>query len=188
MLTRLDSIRLDCEKEMSRLQHLQQERMKQEALVKQFENNNEEYVKLTKTVEEKVHSILVDRKELLGRAVLCVIESIRMDPDKYGPLIYCNDDSDNTPPSASPIAAYYNRQYYYPSYTCSGQQQCYLTKDSFKQAYIDMLRKQSEKLFTSLEKMLIDEVIDQYVSKTTLASSLSVLPFDDKQQQKSSAS
>jgi hypothetical protein len=65
--------------------------MKLEAGVRYFENNNEEYVKIRKTVEEKVHSILVDRKELLGRAVLCVIESIRMDPDKYDPLIYYND-------------------------------------------------------------------------------------------------
>jgi septal ring factor EnvC (AmiA/AmiB activator) len=93
----LDSIHLDREKEMARLQHLQQERMNQDALVNHFKNNNEAYVKLTKTVEDKVHSILVDRKELLGRAVLCVIESIRKDPDKYAHLIYYNDD--HTPPS-----------------------------------------------------------------------------------------
>ena len=37
----LDSTRLDCEKEMERLRHLQQQRMKQEALVKHFENSNE---------------------------------------------------------------------------------------------------------------------------------------------------
>ena len=44
----LDSARLDCEKEKAQLQHLQQERMKQEALVRQFENNNEEYAKIKK--------------------------------------------------------------------------------------------------------------------------------------------
>jgi hypothetical protein len=48
------------------------------------------------------------------------------------------------------------------------QQHC-LTKDSFKQPYIDMLREQSEKFFTSLEKMLADEAIDQYVAKTSVA-------------------
>ena len=37
----LDSTRLDYEKEMERLRHLQQERMKQEAIVKHFENSNE---------------------------------------------------------------------------------------------------------------------------------------------------
>jgi hypothetical protein len=47
-----------------------------------------------------------------------------------------------------------------------------------------MLGEQSEKLFTSLEKMLVDEVIDQYAAKTSL-SSLPVLPSDGEQQQKS---
>jgi len=80
MSNRLDLIKLDCEKEMTRLQHLQEERMKQEALVKQYENNNEVNVKITKAFEVKVHSILLDRKKLLWRAILCVIESIKMDP------------------------------------------------------------------------------------------------------------
>jgi hypothetical protein len=34
-----------------------------------------------------------------------------------------------------------------------------------------MLKEESEKLFTSLEKMLLDEVIDQYVSKMSVPSS-----------------
>jgi hypothetical protein len=38
-----DSTRLDCEKEMERLRHLQQQSMKQEALVKRFEKSNEVY-------------------------------------------------------------------------------------------------------------------------------------------------
>jgi hypothetical protein len=161
--------------------------MKQETLVKQFENNNEVYVKITKAFEEKVHSILLDRKELLWRAVLCIIESMRKDPDKYGPLIYYNDDNNvsSIPPQTtiSPIAAYYNRPSYPSSYTNSqGQQdqQDYLTEDSFKQGYIDMLREEAEKLFTSLEKMLLDEVIDQYVSNTP-SPSLPMLPAEQRQ-------
>jgi hypothetical protein len=65
-----------------------------------------------------------------------------------------------------------------------------LTKDSFKQAYIDILKEQPEKLFTSLEKMLVDASIDQYVSKTSIASpsSLPLLPLDDKQRQQKSSS
>jgi hypothetical protein len=42
-----------------------------------------------------------------------------------------------------------------------------------------MLNEQSEKLFTSLEKMLVDEAIDQYVSRT---SSLPMLQLEDKHQ------
>ena len=47
-----DSTRLECEKEMERLRHLQQERIKQEDLVKHFENNNEEYLNIRKTAAQ----------------------------------------------------------------------------------------------------------------------------------------
>jgi len=57
-----DSTHLDYEKEMERLRHLQQQSMKQEAIVKHFKNNNEVYPKIRKTVEGKVHSILSDRR------------------------------------------------------------------------------------------------------------------------------
>ena len=49
-----DSTRLDYEKEMERLRHLQQERVKQQAIVKHFKNSNEVYyIKIRKTVEGK---------------------------------------------------------------------------------------------------------------------------------------
>ncbi|HET7283500.1 MAG TPA: hypothetical protein VFI70_02345 [Nitrososphaeraceae archaeon] len=86
----LDSTRLDCEKEMERLRYLQQQRMKQEALVKRFENSNEVYIKIRKTVEERVINILSNSKILLKLALLSLTESMRKDPDKYSSLIYHN--------------------------------------------------------------------------------------------------
>ena len=165
----LDSYRIECQKEKEELESLQQKRMKQEALVRQFENDNEAYNKIRNIAEEKVTDTLASKKELIRLAIFCVIESIRKDPDKYGPVIYYNDDTNTSsiPSTTSPIAAYYNRQYY-PSYMYRGreqhQQQDYLTKDSFKQDRLDVLKEESEKLFTSLEKMLVEEAIDQYVS------------------------
>ena len=64
------------EKEMERFRHIQQQRMKQEALVKHFENNennNEEYPKIRKTVEEKVISILSNSKILLSSLIKCIL-------------------------------------------------------------------------------------------------------------------
>jgi hypothetical protein len=84
----LDSIKLDCEKEMTELLSLQQQRMKQEALVKHFENNNEKYINIVKTIECKVHNILSTVKVFLQLALLSLIESMRSDPDKYISLIY----------------------------------------------------------------------------------------------------
>ena len=48
-----DSTRLDCEKEMERLRYLEQQRMKQEALVKHFENSDEVYIKIRKPLKKK---------------------------------------------------------------------------------------------------------------------------------------
>ena len=66
--------------------------MKQEAIVKHLENNNEVYyIKIRKTVEEKVISVLSDSKMVLKLALLSLIESMRKDPDKYSQLIYHNN-------------------------------------------------------------------------------------------------
>jgi len=59
-------------------------------------------------------------------------------------------------------------------------------RNSTKQDRLDVLKEESERLFTSLEKMLVDEAIDQYVSKTS-SSSLPLLSFDDKQQGENSS-
>ena len=66
MRQRLDSINLDCEKELAQRDQLYQKRMKLEASVRQFQNNNEEYAKIRNTVEEKVHNILSGRRMVLS--------------------------------------------------------------------------------------------------------------------------
>jgi hypothetical protein len=53
--------------------------MKLEAVVRQFENSNEGYIKIRNTVEQKVHSVLSDRKMVLKLALLSLIESMRND-------------------------------------------------------------------------------------------------------------
>jgi hypothetical protein len=64
---------------------------------------------------------------------------MRNDPDKYGSLIYYNNDN----------------RYYYTSH------------DSFIEACKAMLIEEAQKLYTSMAKRLLNEVIDEYVSKTS---------------------
>jgi hypothetical protein len=163
-----DSIRRDCEKETARLQELQQKRMKQEALVKQFKNNNEEYAKIKKTVEEKVHSILSDRRMVLKLALLSLTDSMKNDPDKYSRLIY-----HNTPPTAA--STWYNSNQYYEAVS-SGQQQYP------SQAYTDMLLDEAEKLYHNVAKDLVDETITDYASSTASSSLLPLLPPPEERQ------
>jgi len=59
-----------------------------EAFVESFQNNNEEYIKITKTVEEKVVCVLSNGKVLLKCALLSITESARNDPEKYKLIFY----------------------------------------------------------------------------------------------------
>jgi hypothetical protein len=56
--------------------------MKLQGLVKHFENNNEEYAKIRKTAEGKVHRTLSDQKMVLKLAFLSLSDSMKNDPDK----------------------------------------------------------------------------------------------------------
>ena len=53
----LESIHLECQQETTRKHQLYQKRFKLEALVRQFENDNEGYLKIRKCVEETVTDV-----------------------------------------------------------------------------------------------------------------------------------
>jgi hypothetical protein len=139
----LDSIKLDCEKETARLQVLQQKRMKQEALVKHFENNNEEYINIVKN-EEKVVSSLSNSKKLLKMAILSLAETMRNDPDKYSSIIHYIDKS----PSMATID-YRPSQHYAVSYMYGPLlEQPHRSQSS----YVDILIDEAEKLYNRIVK------------------------------------
>jgi hypothetical protein len=82
---------LTYKQQAEKLADLQAKKMALEDLVKRFEKNNGEYLKIHQTVKDKVGSILSDGKVLLRLALYSLIESIRNDPVKYGSLIYYNN-------------------------------------------------------------------------------------------------
>ncbi|HET7345123.1 MAG TPA: hypothetical protein VFJ05_04540, partial [Nitrososphaeraceae archaeon] len=53
-----------------------------------FQNNNEEYIKITRAVEEKVLGVLSNGKVLIRYALLSITESIRNNPERYRSLFY----------------------------------------------------------------------------------------------------
>ena len=169
MRQRLDSLNLDCEKELAQRDQLYQKRMKLQDLLRHFENNNEEYTKIRKTAEEKVYSVLSDRKMLLKLALLSLIESMKNDPSKYNRLIFLLMDH-NTPSTAN-----YNSQDYDTS-SYGQQQQQYPS-----QAYTDMLLEEAEKLYNKLAKELGDEITSDYASSTSSPSSPLLPPTEEQQ-------
>jgi hypothetical protein len=166
----LDQYQLSCKEQRLELSKLQMQKIRVQELVDNFQNNDETHIKIRNTVEQKVHSVLSDRKVLLKLALLSLTESMSKDPDRYSSLIYHNNISSNTD--------YDSQNYETASY---GQQQYP------SHVYISMLLEEAEKLFTSLEKIILDDTIDEHASKTS-AASLPMLPLDEEQQQRSSPS
>jgi hypothetical protein len=80
--------RLSCEEEKRQMAELHQKRMKLEAFVESSQENNEEYIKIIKAVEEKVARVLSNAKVLLRYAFVSITESIRNDPERYRSLFY----------------------------------------------------------------------------------------------------
>ena len=133
-----------------------------EDLVRRFENNNEEYLKINQTVKDKVGSTLSDGKGLLRLALYSLIESIRNEPVKYGSLI-CYYYNNNNLSSSSTITTDYSSQYYGASY---GQQH-----DYFMEAQIDMLVQEAEKLYNKLVKEITNGIIYDPSFSSSISSS-----------------
>ena len=84
----LDTCRLSCQKEISKMLQLHRQNMRLDALLRQFKNSDEEYLKIRYAAKQAVESVLSDSRQLLKFAVLSLIESLRADPTKFNFLIH----------------------------------------------------------------------------------------------------
>jgi hypothetical protein len=145
------------------------QKIRLECLVDNFQNNNEEYIKIRNTVEEKVHSVLSDKKMLLKLALLSLTESIRKDTDKFNAFIFCDNKSSSSTTQTRGYSQYYD--------TVPYRQQQYPSQD-----YISVLIEESEKLYNKLVKELVDESISDYGCSIS-SPSLPLLPPANEEQQ-----
>jgi chromosome segregation ATPase len=93
----LDSCDLTYRQLAEKIAGLQAKRNALEDLVRRFENNNAEYLKINQTVKDKVGSTLSDGKGLLRLALYSLIESIRNEPVKFSSLVYSSNNSISLP-------------------------------------------------------------------------------------------
>ena len=165
----LDQYQLSCKEQRLELTKLQMQKVRLEGLVDNFQNNNEEYVKIRKAVEEKVVSILSNRKMVLKLALLSLTESMRKDPDKFNAFIFCDNKSSSSTTQTRGYSQYYDTVPYGQQ-----QQQQYPSQDC-----IDVLLEEAEKLYNKLAKELVDETITDYASNIS-SSLLPLLPPPEK--------
>jgi hypothetical protein len=157
----LDNYMLRCEQVEKRLADLQRKRMKEENLVRQLQNNTE-YLKIRKLVDEQVRATLSDRRKILELASLSIIESIRSNPEKYSFLIHNATPTTNTIPD-------FNSYFMFgqPHMRQQIQQKAYFTED-----YIAMLSEDADNLLERLAKVVEDEIINDYVVDKSPSHSL----------------
>ena len=84
----LDSCRLSCQKEISKIFRLHRQNIMLSTLLRQFKNSDEDYCKIRYTAKQTVKNVLSDNRQLLKIAILSLIESLRADPVKFDFLIH----------------------------------------------------------------------------------------------------
>jgi hypothetical protein len=140
----LTSYRVSSIRERRKIENLNNEKARLEALVTQFKSNNEEYLKIKQTAEEKVKSVLIEGKILLKFATFSVIESLRMNPKLYNFVIHDNSNNTNIIYGSN-----------YPSLMLSGLQQ---HQQSFNDSYTALILKEAEKLYNKLTTQLTNKI------------------------------
>jgi hypothetical protein len=68
--------------------HLHEENMSLDSLLRQFKNNNKEYLKIRFVAKQTVGSTLSDNRQLLKIALYSLVESWRADPIKFNFLTH----------------------------------------------------------------------------------------------------
>ena len=139
----LNSYNMLCERKRQELKNINSEASRIVTLVNRFKNNNEEYLKIEKTVEEKVKSVLTDNKQILQFALASVIEAIRRNPDKYNSLIF-NDTSASSTLTSIPAQG---------------------SILSHIEDYRDMILEEAKRLYDSLLHHFTNSIMDNTVSK-----------------------
>jgi hypothetical protein len=174
-----DSCRLSLEEEKRQMSELHQKKMKLEALVESFQNNNEEYIKVTKAVEQKVLSALSNAKVLLRYALLSITESARNDPERYR-LIFYNMPSSRTDYYSSSCQQYYTASDMYGGQIQQPQQ--YQSPDYNTEVNVAMIVDEAEKLYNKLVKGSMNKIITYHTFSKSSLPSLPLLSASEEEQ------
>lgn len=163
----LDSYNVTCEQLRMKIDCLRNEKMGLQKMVRRFKRNNEEYLKIKKTVDQEVNRFLLEGKELLSLALYSLMEAMRRNPDKYSSIIYYSSASSTT----SDGDTFYKRSNAYRQ-----QNQQYLSFNSFFNAYKITLLDDTEKLYKTLVREQINNIIANYTAKSASVPSTATLP------------
>src|SRR5215216_5028777 len=167
----LEWLKTSCEEEEAKLNRLESKKIRLKRLVKRFKDNNEEYLKIKKTVIQQVTSLLFDVKGLLRLSLVSLMESMIADPQRYSKLIYYGGSS-----SARNIGEHYTGYYIHG-------QQPYSSFDNFYEEYNSTLLEDAEKLYNKLTKECTEQIITEYSINSSFSHDKLFRPEKERHQQ-----
>jgi hypothetical protein len=175
----LEAIKSECRGEAALLEGLRQQTAKVQEFVYNYKNNDEEYVKIMQSIENKISDFLSNKKMFLKIAIISVIESMRNNPEKYSALVYHNNDNQNSSSSSSTRSTDHN------SNLLNARRQAVVLPPPPYDGYIiehykDTMLEEAEKLYNVLVDQLVCEVVNESMSKqpTGDTPSLPALPLE----------
>jgi hypothetical protein len=142
-----------CQEEEDNLNQLLSEKIRLRKLVKQFKDNDQEYLKIKKTVQNKITNMILDGKDFLKLALYSLMESMRTDPQKYTKLIYYNRSSLER-----------NSDWQYTGYN-NIHGQSYRSFENFYEEYKSTLLEDAEKLYNKSVKEWTEQIMTEYSIK-----------------------
>ena len=147
--------------EEAKIDQLASEKIRLKRLVKRFKDNDEEYLRIKRVVQNRVTNLLLDGKEILKLALYSLLQTMRANPQKHTNLIYYNRNS---------LAR--NIDWKYPGYNHVHGQQPYALFDNFYEEYKTTLLKDAEKLYNKLVKEWTERIITEYSMKNVSSQQL----------------
>ena len=157
----LKSYTTSYERKLQELKILNNEISRLEALVTHFKNNNEEYLRIERTVEEKLKNVLADRKVLLHKAIFSIIETLR-----NGNNITKDHLISFLAKEAIEVSHY--KDYNYVSSTSTSSSSSSYAEHNLAQHIEDSkdtILEEAEKLYDHMTKELTDIIIDNTAFK-----------------------
>jgi hypothetical protein len=162
----LDITNSECGLKTSMLQMLREQAAKMGAFVNNYKNNDQEYTKLKKSIEDIIRDTLSEKKKFIELATFSVIESMRASPDRYSSLVYHNNEN------SSNDNGHNVRQILAPP-----PYDGYIIEH-----YKSTLSEESVKLYDGLVEHLVCEVVNESVANQSVPtpSQLPVLPSEQE--------
>src|SRR5215211_9121314 len=164
-----DHYSLVCKQQKSEMDRLYLQKTQLEELVEDFKINNEGYRKVIENVKQEVESTIANPKQFLKWALSSLIESLRMDPDKFQLLYYqMSAEKTTTMPTApSPMST--------PAYSSQNCSEFYISEqypfqdyNNPTEAFENFVLNEAEKLYAKLLEDSIDKTISNIPNDSTL--------------------